>query len=119
MVRGLLLAGHAEAAQRWLDILDPNAPDNADEVQQLNLAFAHCRAKSAAQCRRKTRFGQSLRCRAPPPDYADADRYRSAATALDQPPVMPVRENLQLNWRRNCVPERFSIWGYLKLRRAS
>jgi hypothetical protein len=40
MARGLLLAGRAEAAQRWLDILDPNAPDSAEEVQQLSLAFA-------------------------------------------------------------------------------
>jgi hypothetical protein len=40
MTRGLLLAGRAEAAQRWLDILDPNAPDSAEEVQQLSLAFA-------------------------------------------------------------------------------
>ncbi len=40
MVRGLLLAGKPEAAQRWLDILDPNAPATAAEVQQLNLAFA-------------------------------------------------------------------------------
>src|SRR5205085_5876702 len=40
MVRGLLLAGRAEAAQRWLDILDPAAVGNVDEVQQLELAFA-------------------------------------------------------------------------------
>ena len=40
MARGLLLAGHAEAAQRWLDILDPTAPGIAEQVQQLDLAFA-------------------------------------------------------------------------------
>ncbi len=40
MVRGLLLAGKPEAAQRWLDILDPNASGMAAEAQQLNLAFA-------------------------------------------------------------------------------
>lgn len=40
MVRGLLLAGRAEAAQRWLDVLDPAAPGNAVAVQQLELAFA-------------------------------------------------------------------------------
>lgn len=40
MVRGLLLAGRPEAAQRWLDILDPTVPENTAEVQQLELAFA-------------------------------------------------------------------------------
>ncbi len=40
MARGLLLAAQPEAAQRWLDILDPTAPGNAEEVQQLDLAFA-------------------------------------------------------------------------------
>jgi hypothetical protein len=42
MVRGLLLAGRPESAQRWLDILDPTVPQNAAEVQQLELAFALC-----------------------------------------------------------------------------
>lgn len=40
MVRALLLAGRPESAQRWLDILDPTLPQNAAEVQQLELAFA-------------------------------------------------------------------------------
>lgn len=40
MVRGLLLAGRSEAAQRWLDVVDPSIPGNTAEVQQLNLAFA-------------------------------------------------------------------------------
>lgn len=40
MVRGLLLAGKAEAAQRWFDILDRNAPGMADTVDQLELSLA-------------------------------------------------------------------------------
>ena len=40
MVRGLLLANRAEAAQRWFDILDPNAPGLRDTVNQLELALA-------------------------------------------------------------------------------
>ena len=40
MVRALLLAGKAEAAQRWFDILDRNAPGMADTVDQLELSLA-------------------------------------------------------------------------------
>ena len=40
MVRGLLLANRPEAAQRWLDILDRNAPGMADTVDQLELSLA-------------------------------------------------------------------------------
>jgi len=40
MVRALLLAGKPEAAQRWFDILDRNAPGMADTVDQLELALA-------------------------------------------------------------------------------
>ena len=40
MVRALLLAGKAEAAQRWFDILDRNAPAMADTVDQLELSLA-------------------------------------------------------------------------------
>ena len=40
MVRGLLLADRAEAAQRWFDILDRNAPGMGDTVDQLELALA-------------------------------------------------------------------------------
>jgi hypothetical protein len=40
MVRGLLLAGRADAAQRWFDILDRNMPGMADTVDQLELALA-------------------------------------------------------------------------------
>jgi hypothetical protein len=40
MVRGLLLAGKAEAAQRWFDIMDRNAPGMAETVDQLELSLA-------------------------------------------------------------------------------
>jgi hypothetical protein len=40
MIRGLLLANRPEAAQRWFDILDRNAPGMADTVDQLELALA-------------------------------------------------------------------------------
>src|SRR5207302_5956630 len=40
MVRGLLLADRPEAAQRWFDILDRNAPGLGDSVDQLELALA-------------------------------------------------------------------------------
>jgi hypothetical protein len=40
MVRGLLLAERPEAAQRWFDILDRNAPGMADTVDQLELSLA-------------------------------------------------------------------------------
>jgi hypothetical protein len=40
MVRGLLLANRPEAAQRWFDILDRNAPGMADTVDQLELSIA-------------------------------------------------------------------------------
>ena len=39
MVRGLLLANKPEAAQRWFDILDRNAPGMADTVDQLELSI--------------------------------------------------------------------------------
>ena len=40
MVRGLLLANRADAAQRWFDILDRSMPGMADTVDQLELALA-------------------------------------------------------------------------------
>lgn len=40
MVRALLLAGKPEAAQRWFDILDRNAPGMAETVDQLELSLA-------------------------------------------------------------------------------
>ncbi|HXJ00901.1 MAG TPA: hypothetical protein VNH44_06745, partial [Micropepsaceae bacterium] len=40
MMRGLLLANRPEAAQRWFDILDRNAPGMADTVDQLELSLA-------------------------------------------------------------------------------
>ena len=40
MVRGLLLANRAEAAQRWFDILDRATPGMGDTVDQLELALA-------------------------------------------------------------------------------
>jgi hypothetical protein len=40
MVRASLLAGKAEAAQRWFDILDRNAPGMAGTVDQLELSLA-------------------------------------------------------------------------------
>lgn len=40
MMRGLLLANRAEAAQRWFDILDRNAPGMRDTVDQLELSLA-------------------------------------------------------------------------------
>jgi hypothetical protein len=40
MIRGLLLASKAEAAQRWFDILDRDAPGMRDTVDQLELALA-------------------------------------------------------------------------------
>jgi len=50
MMRGLLLANRAEAAQRWFDILDRNMPGMADTVDQLELALA----LSAPNARRNT-----------------------------------------------------------------
>lgn len=87
MARGLLLAGHPESAQRWLDILDPAAPQNAAEVQQLELAFA----LSAPNPRRNADAKQVLanitqlaqppaKDPAQPPDSTD-----STGTAMDQP----------------------------------
>jgi hypothetical protein len=40
MVRGLLLANRPEAAQRWFDILDRNAPGQRDTSDQLELSLA-------------------------------------------------------------------------------
>ena len=40
MIRGLLLADRAESAQRWFDIMDPNAPGLGDTVDQLDLSLA-------------------------------------------------------------------------------
>ena len=40
MVRGLLLANRADAAQRWFDILDRAMPGMGDTVDQLELALA-------------------------------------------------------------------------------
>jgi hypothetical protein len=68
MVRGLLLAGRAEAAQRWFDILDRNAPGMADTVDQLELAMA----MAAPNARRNGESRQLLEALAlevhPPPE---------------------------------------------------
>src|SRR4030095_1547584 len=40
MVRGLLLAGQSDAAQRWFAILNPDIPTMKDSARQLALALA-------------------------------------------------------------------------------
>ncbi len=98
MARGLLLAGRPESAQRWLDILDPTVPQNAAEVQQLELAFA----LAAPNPRRNADAKQVLADisqRAQPPMVKPAqtpDSRDSVAGAMDQPadaaPEKPVEK---------------------------
>ena len=86
MARGLLLAGRPESAQRWLDILDPTAPQNAAEVQQLELAFV----LSAPNPRRNADARQVLaditQMAQPPAEKPSppSDSMDSAVNVLDQ-----------------------------------
>jgi hypothetical protein len=87
MVRTLLLAGRPESAQRWLDILDPTLPQNAAEVQQLELAFA----LSAPNPRRNADAKQvladlsQLAQRPANKPAQPSDSMDSAANPMDQP----------------------------------
>jgi hypothetical protein len=83
MARTLLLAGRPESAQRWLDILDPTLPENAAEVQQLELAFA----LSAPNPRRNADAKQvlaDLSAAAQPPAEKSAQSSDVSGTAMDQ-----------------------------------
>ena len=90
MARGLLLAGRAEAAQRWLDILDPNAPDSAEEVQQLNLAFALAAPNPRRNADAKTVLANLSQTVAPAPEVMPVPIGADAmAGAMDPTAVMP------------------------------
>jgi hypothetical protein len=97
MVRGLLLADRAEAAQRWFDILDRNMPGMADTVDQLDLAMA----MAAPNARRNAEARQLLEALAlavhPPPDPVVVEMPAAAPdpgvgdplTAAPPPPMPP------------------------------
>ncbi|HEX5280817.1 MAG TPA: hypothetical protein VFW28_12130 [Micropepsaceae bacterium] len=86
MVRGLLLAGRPESAQRWLDIVDPTVPQNAAEVQQLELAFALTAPNPRRNADAKQVLADISQMAQPPADKpAQTDMPDSAATAINQP----------------------------------
>lgn len=109
MVRALLLAGRPESAQRWLDILDPTLPQNAAEVQQLELAFA----LSAPNPRRNADAKQVLAdlsqmARQPANKPAQSsDTADSAADPMDRPtdpaPDKPVEKLTPQNIARTVL----------------
>jgi hypothetical protein len=97
MVRGLLLADRAEAAQRWFDILDRNARGMGDIVDQLELSIAiaapNARRNEGA---RRLLEAMALTVHPPPepmvvempaPDPSTADPL--AATPPPPPPMPP------------------------------
>ena len=103
MVRGLLLANQPEAAQRWFDILDRNAPGMADTVDQLELSLA----LAAPNARRNTGARRLLETMAlvvhPPPEpmivvmrpnRSDPNAPGSNAGAAAPPPPPPPRPKL-------------------------
>lgn len=84
MVRGLLLAGRPESAQRWLDILDPTVPQNAAEVQQLELTFALCAPNPRRNADAKQVLADISQM-AQRPAEKSAQPSDSAGSAMDQP----------------------------------
>jgi len=91
MVRGLLLAGRPESAQRWLDILDPTVPENAAEVQQLELAFALSAPNPRRNADAKHVLAEISQMAQPPADKPaqPPDNMDSAANPMDQPADPP------------------------------
>jgi len=87
MARGLLLAGRAESAQRWLDILDPTMPQNTAEVQQLELAFALSAPNPRRNADAKQVLADISQMAQPPVDKPaqPSDSMDSAVSATDQP----------------------------------
>jgi hypothetical protein len=100
MARGLLLAGRAEAAQRWLDILDPNAPDSAEEVQQLDLAFALAAPNPRRNGDAKLVLVNLSRIVAPPPEVihvpAGTDAMPEAMAPVPETPG-PIKTAVKLS----------------------
>jgi hypothetical protein len=91
MVRGLLLANRAEAAQRWFDILDPGAPDMRDTVNQLELALALA-APNPRRTAGAVRLLQDLALAVnppPPPQDLVVSQTEPSAPAPDQMPAPP------------------------------
>lgn len=85
MVRGLLLAGRPESAQRWLDIVDPAMPQNAAEVQQLELAFALTAPNPRRNADAKQVLADISQTAQPPADKPAQTDMPDATTAMDQP----------------------------------
>jgi len=106
MIRGLLLADRAEAAQRWFDILDRNAPGMHDTVDQLELALALAAPNPRRNMEAKQLLADLAVAVHPPPPReppmpapeADASMPGQAAmpVAPPEPPPPPAKPSAEL-----------------------
>jgi len=88
MIRALLLAGKAEAAQRWFDILDRNAPGMADTVDQLELSLALV-APNARRTTGARRLLEDMALAVNPPPESMVVAIQPMPDAMPADPAMP------------------------------